>query len=218
MKVDYVLARFNNLSLKTRQGVKLRGYYANSYKDEELMHNHKGDDFIFSYPKVQYKVIDNLPIICGIQEGASLVAKVGFEAENIDIDGDTMDIFQKYLSKECVEFGVENDYVEYEFATPWIALNQRNISEYNRSNKIEREEILKKVLIGNILSMSKGLGYTVDNRLYVWLDLHSRQVNFKNIKMTAFVGRFKLNFLIPDYLGIGKAVSRGFGTVKRLNK
>ena len=31
-----------------------------------------------------------------------------------------------------------------------------------------------------------------------------------------FIGAFSVNFEIPDYWGIGKSVSRGFGTVKRV--
>jgi len=32
-----------------------------------------------------------------------------------------------------------------------------------------------------------------------------------------FLGTFSVNFEIPDYWGIGKSVSRGFGTVKKTN-
>ncbi|MBW2005424.1 MAG: hypothetical protein JRI72_12640, partial [Deltaproteobacteria bacterium] len=32
-----------------------------------------------------------------------------------------------------------------------------------------------------------------------------------------FYSAFSVNFEIPDYWGIGKSVSRGFGTVKRAN-
>jgi hypothetical protein len=30
-----------------------------------------------------------------------------------------------------------------------------------------------------------------------------------------FLGTFSVNFNIPDYLGLGKSVSRGFGPVKK---
>ncbi len=36
--------------------------------------------------------------------------------------------------------------------------------------------------------------------------------------MLGFLGSFSENFEIPDYWGIGKSVSRGFGTVKRVNE
>ena len=34
--------------------------------------------------------------------------------------------------------------------------------------------------------------------------------------MLGFLGAFSVNFAIPDYWGIGKSVSRGFGTVIRI--
>ncbi len=36
--------------------------------------------------------------------------------------------------------------------------------------------------------------------------------------MLGFLGTFSVNFEIPDYWGIGKSVSRGFGTVKRVGE
>ena len=35
--------------------------------------------------------------------------------------------------------------------------------------------------------------------------------------MLDFLGTFSVNFEIPDYWGIGKSVSKGFGTIKRIN-
>ena len=34
--------------------------------------------------------------------------------------------------------------------------------------------------------------------------------------MLGFFGTFSVNFEIPDYWGIGKSVSRGLGTMKRV--
>ncbi len=39
---------------------------------------------------------------------------------------------------------------------------------------------------------------------------------FKNIKMMGFDIRFKSNVSLPDYIGLGKGVSIGFGMIKRL--
>jgi hypothetical protein len=36
--------------------------------------------------------------------------------------------------------------------------------------------------------------------------------------MLDFSDTFSVNFEIPDYWGIGKSVSRGFGTVKKVEK
>jgi len=38
----------------------------------------------------------------------------------------------------------------------------------------------------------------------------------KGTPMLGFLGTFSVNFEIPDYWGIGKSVSRGFGTVMKV--
>jgi len=218
MKIDYTLVKFENIFLKTRQATKLRGYFANKFPDEKIISNHNGDKFVYNYPKVQYKIIDGQPIICGINEGSLLISQIGFNTDEIDIDGERINICQMSIIRKPLDFGVCENYVEYRFITPWMALNQKNIGIYTKADDFEKEDILKRILIGNILSMSKGLGYNVDSTLHTWLDVEECCVKFKNIDMKAFKGRFKVNFLIPEYLGLGKAVSRGLGTVVRAGK
>jgi hypothetical protein len=43
-----------------------------------------------------------------------------------------------------------------------------------------------------------------------------RKMRLKDVNVMAFIGGFTVNFIIPDYLGIGKSVSRGFGAVRRV--
>lgn len=216
MDKNYTRVEFENLDLKTREAVKIRGYFANKYKENELAHNHRGDKFIYKYPEVQYKVIDGTPMVCGIDEGAKFVTNLGLDTNTINIEGRNFEIFQKKIVKEKKEFSVTDRYIEYKFLTPWIALNQNNSKAYEKANEMEKEEMMKKILVANILSMAKGLNYNVEKQIYSWIDLDSLYVNFKNLKMKAFVGRIKVNFIIPDYLGLGKSVARGFGTIKQI--
>ncbi|MBU4492692.1 MAG: CRISPR-associated endonuclease Cas6, partial [Euryarchaeota archaeon] len=37
----------------------------------------------------------------------------------------------------------------------------------------------------------------------------------KGIPLIGFNGEFQINFMIPEYFGIGKSVSRGFGVARR---
>ena len=98
-----------------------------------------------------------------------------------------------------------------------MALNQNNFRKYINSQSSQRPELLKKILIGNLISVSKWLQYDVKDRIYAMVNVNPINVNFKNQKMIAFKGNFVCNFLIPDYLGLGKSVSRGFGTVLKDN-
>lgn len=69
-------------------------------------------------------------------------------------------------------------------------------------------------MIGNLISMSKGLNYTVDKEIKLDANLKEFSSSFKRREIIGFTGTFTINFHIPDFLGIGKSVSRGFGTVK----
>jgi hypothetical protein len=64
--------------------------------------------------------------------------------------------------------------------------------------------------------MSKGLEYVVTEEIRAELDVKPVQTRLKGVPMVGFLGEFCVNFAIPDYLGLGKSVSRGFGTAKKL--
>lgn len=218
MIINVCNVKFKDLKLKERYVEKFRGYIAGKYIDNNILHNHDNDKFIYRYPLVQYKVINEMPIIIGINEGAHIAARIGINDDEFILDGKKFDSFQKEINKFEYEFGIIDDYVEYKIKSPWISLNQNNIEKYNNSNAMEKEEMLKKILIGNIISMSKGMNYTVDKQIKVWINLKETEVMLKGIRHAAFLGNIKVNFNIPDYFGIGKSVSRGFGTLQRIGK
>ena len=204
-----------NIKMKKRDSEKIRGYLGNKYEKMDILHNHKDDKFIYRYPKVQYKIIDEKAIILGIEEGANIVTNIGINDDKLIIEDKWINTFEKKISINKCDFGVSDDYITYEFLTPWIALNQKNINNYNNGNDMEKEEILQRILIGNIISMSKGFNYTVEEKIKCWLNLQSTYANIKGVKHVGFVGEFKVNFNIPDYFGLGKNVSKGFGTIKK---
>lgn len=216
MKLEVCKVTFDDIELTSRHGEKIRGYFGNKYIKNNLLHNHEEDKFIYRYPMVQYKVLSKVPIIMGINEGANIVANIGINDDELVLDGIKYDTFQKKIIKYEHEFGCEDDYIEYKFLTPWISLSQKNIEVYKDGNEMDKEEILKRILVGNIISMSKGIGYTVDKRINCWLNLEEKEVMLKGVRHRAFIGNFKVNFNIPSYFGIGKSVSRGFGTIKKV--
>lgn len=215
MKLNICRLELLNIKMKPRDSEKIRGYLGNKYEELDILHNHKNDKFIYRYPKVQYKIIKNKPIILGIDEGSNIISNIGINDDMLIIGDKSINAFEKKISINNNEYGIADDYIKYEFLSPWIALNQKNIDIYRNSSEIEKEEMLKKILIGNIISMSKGLDYTVSDEVKCWVNLRKVDVNIKNIKHVGFMGEFKVNFSIPDYFGIGKNVSKGFGTIKK---
>jgi hypothetical protein len=153
LKLNICKLFFNDLDLPVRYNEKIRGYISSKYSENDILHNHIGNKFIYRYPLVQYKLIAKNPIIIGINEGADFVAKFGIENDKLILDGVKFAISESQIIKTVAEFGWGEDYIDYEFITPWIALNQTNIIKYKNGSNIEKEELLKKILIGNIISM-----------------------------------------------------------------
>ena len=194
----------------------LRGFFATQFTEYSLLHQHSADKLIYRYPLVQYKIIDSAPMVIGINDGAEVLKQVYDKYDEIKLGEEIYEIVEKGISVKNQEFGISDKIHSYEFATPWLALNQENYMRYYGLNgREERQEFLRKTLIGNLLSMSKSLDYQVPGRIKCDVRVKIRKSRLKDVSMMVFIGSFCANFLIPDYLGIGKSVSRGFGAVRK---
>lgn len=196
----------------------LRGFFATKFNDYQLLHHHSADKLIYDYPRVQYKVIDGQHLVLGIDEGVEVLKEIYDQYESLRLGSMTYNVIgQEFGVKEC-ELSVSDEYCVYTFKTPWLALNQANYQKfYACKNRMERLELLSRTLIGNLLSMSKSFGYAVPQRIEAVVDVNAAKTHLKGVSVMAFHGRFTTNFEIPELLGIGKSVSRGYGAVQKCN-
>ena len=192
------------------------------FSEHDVIHNHNTETGknIYRYPLIQFKLIDKTPCIIALTEKAIQVFKEIFIImDEVDIEGKKISINEKDLKIENANFGFSRKTFLYEFSSPWLALNQRN---YNRFNEMtatkDKNSLLKRILTGNILSMAKYLGcyLTPDQRIETNLNIKPSRAALKGKSMIGFMGVFKTNFLLPDHIGLGKSVSRGFGTIQKI--
>lgn len=213
---------FGSVPLKPNQIHKFRGFVGNLFTEHDIVHNHNTETGrnIYRYPLIQFKLISDVPAIVAITDRAvNLFGEIFMTLDRVEIDGLTIPIHEKDLKIEDVPFGFSDETFVYDLASPWLGLNQKNYETYQKSATEEsRKDLLKRTLTGNILSMSKSLDYRLNPGDILKTDLRvkERTVTLKGQKMLGFTGTFKTNFLIPDYLGLGKSVSRGFGMVRRI--
>ncbi len=215
MKLRIMKIIFGDIELSASDTPKLRGAIAGKFPQYTLLHNHlEAGRLLYRYPRIQYKVINGSPMVIGIQEGIGILKEIypWIGEMNLSPYGPSL---QSELKIELAEqtFGEADDLWEYFFATPWMALNQKNHNQYLESAREDKERLLKSILVGNILSLSKSLGYEVKSRIFTSLRLSEMASNFKDNRMLSFRGKFLVNFRIPDHLGLGKSVARGFGSV-----
>ncbi|WP_332247755.1 CRISPR-associated endonuclease Cas6 [Methanothermococcus okinawensis] len=183
------------------------------------MHNHSGGGFIYSYPKIQYKILGGNANIIGLNEGANILGNIVLELSTLELNHETYKVVDGYIYVKSEDFGVCDNLKRYRFVSPWIALNEKNYSSYKKLNENKRKEKLERIIIGNILSMSKYLNYTVDKKIEAnILEYNEIPVNYKKTKFIGFFGKFEVNFDIPNLFGIGGKVSKGFGSVVRMSE
>ncbi len=126
-------------------------------------------------------------------------------------------VHNKNIESRKVDIGYTEDLVTYHFETLWMALNQQNYREYKMLDEKRKLKKLNQILIGNVLSFYKEMNVFLTNnqRIHARVQVQEKTTRFKDRKMIAFKGAFLINALLPDHIGIGKAVSRGFGVICR---
>jgi hypothetical protein len=215
--VDYRLRFPRPISLG--EATHLRGFFGRAFADEVMLHHHEqGGRLRYSYPKVQFKVIDQTAHLIGLAEGAELVTKLWAEVDQAQIGAEILPVLEASLSRRNEHLGEAETTILYRFRTPWLGLNQENHAKYeSESDRIVRKALLDRMLIGNCLSLAKGFGHTVQARIAAdCRDLREVHAGLKGVAMIGFVGNFRVNFHIPHHAGVGKSVSRGFGTAEQV--
>ena len=215
-KIRTGIVKFPEIKVKPGELHKARGYFSNRYERYDLLHNHDRDTgkHLYRYPAVQFKINRFFSIFGYKQEGIEILKDIFLTSENLVIEGKTIEIYGKEIEVKEAVFGEDGQFYVYEFLTPWIALNQSNYKEYMRiDDDAQKNRMLNSILVNNIISFCKFAGYTIKSRLEVKSKFLEVQANLKGKTHNAFKGEFMVNFLLPDFLGLGKSSSRGYGNI-----
>ncbi|MBS0156432.1 MAG: hypothetical protein JSS38_17750 [Nitrospira sp.] len=198
----------------------LRGVFAGLYPNRPEFHGHGPRGLVYEHPRIQYKVLNGQGVVVGVQEGAFLLQLVQPLAR-LRLGTRWLDVISMDRIVRMVPFGLADAPFEYKFVTPWVALNEENHPRFETIRFQRKEEalrLLRKILIGNLLSLSKALGYEVPGPIFAEVKVDEPiEVSLKpEVVLLGFLGRFRTNFWIPPLWGIGKQSARGFGAVERI--
>lgn len=153
-------------------------------------------------------------MLVGLNDGAKLLTELFLKIQELNIDGRIYPLHQKNLDHCQAQAGLSNSLHTYRFENLWMALNQENYKRYRqRERPDEKQTMLGTLLKNNLLSFFKGVNIWLDGPLTATGIFKEHTTQFKDQPMLAFSGEFSANALLPDFIGIGKAVSRGFGTI-----
>jgi hypothetical protein len=190
-------------------------------REEVSFHNHLGDtQYIYQYPLIQYKSLFGRPGIVCVDDGVDEIYKL-FQQRNwrIDLLGERIDLEVDRLELKTTVLKVLDSSCDYRIRR-WQAFNEKNFREYACIESLgERVRMLERILTGNIISFAKGMEWQVDKPVLVSItDVAWERLNkMKDIRVAVLDADFRCNVSLPNWIGLGKGVSKGFGVIVKKN-
>ncbi|MDR3261920.1 MAG: hypothetical protein LBT78_08830 [Tannerella sp.] len=219
-RISVLIIEFNN-QLPISAIPKFRGAVINMLNSKNILfHNHREEGGLrYSYPLIQYKRIHGKAAIVCVAEGTESIGEF-FSNRN-----ETVKIGNKEAPLELAHVKADKVLVqlwESEFTyslRKWLPFNQENYAKFQEIEDVKgKAEFLEKILTGNILSFAKGIGIRFDANITGKITSIEEMgaMKYKDIPFAAFDILFKTNVSLPNYIGLGKGVSHGFGMVVRI--
>lgn len=221
-KIKTLLVQFET-DLKLSQVPAFRGAIIEKVgRDNILFHQHKTDrELLYAYPLIQYKTIGNKSAILCLGDGVDEIHKL-FNSSGWDINlkGETiiLKIDRLDLNNQLVNIWTEQ--LKYSIRN-WVGLNSDNFKRYKEAETAKaRIDILEKILVANILAFAKGIQWTIEKPIELSINelIGQKQIKYKGIPMVAFDIAFQCNVSLPNFIGLGKSASHGFGILKKISK
>ena len=193
----------------------VKGVFMRQYPDEPIIPMLDGsyrDRFL--YPRVQVKILNEQIYIIGIHEGVDPVLSVAEKFEMFDFGNITFEVQDCDIENVDQQFIPSSRLVRYRFITPWVALNHMTGGKYRFLTNQEKPSYLNRLLGQNIIFLANEVGINLEDNIFTKVKVSSlfpRPVDEN--KWGAFMGEFKTNFVLPNYIGVGNGITRGFGTI-----
>ena len=193
----------------------VKGVMMNQFPDEEIVSMLDGSyRQKFLYPRVQVKILNEQIYIVGINEGVDSIKAIAQKMDFLDFGNITFQVLDNEIEEHGNRFQPVSKLIRYRFVTPWVALNQTTGYRYRYLNNADRVNFLNRLLGQNIVFMAREMGMELEENIFTKVTLSSlfpRQVDENN--WGAFDGEFRANFVLPNYLGIGNGITRGYGAI-----
>lgn len=221
-KIKTLLVQFES-ALKLNQVPAFRGAIIEKVgRDNILFHHHKSEkELLYSYPLIQYKSVNNKSAIFCLGDGVDEIHKlfnastweINLKGEKISLKIDRLDLNNQLVN-------IWTDQFKYNLRN-WLGLNAENYKRYTAAEAVkDKVAILEKILTANILAFAKGIQWTIDKPIELSItDLISQKmIKYKGVPLMAFDVAFQCNVSMPNFIGLGKSASHGFGILKKTIK
>ncbi len=195
-------------SALVRQLVKHPGTAASGDPAGKILHR---------YPALQCKQVKGELVLIGICQGAGFLWQITNGTPELEAGDIPCTITSRDPEIRNEVFGIDGAMHEYEFQTPWLALNQQYAKKfYDLSGKPARDAFMQDLLTRHLTTLAKSLDYPLSGPVTCSAHVKFKRERIDRENVIVFMGKFQTNLRIPDYLGIGQSVSLGYGTVREI--
>jgi Cas6b C-terminal domain/Cas6b N-terminal domain len=191
--------------------------------DDEVFHNHIGakERVHYRFPMVCYRVKNGNAALWALGEGVEAVQDMILRS-----NGGLL-MARKAYPLRVADFQLQQHTLTMPqntqpyFIKNWLALNDENFKKWDTLPTLTaRTTLLEQILASNIIAFAKAIHWQLPQRLEVALVQirATHTVLHKNIPMVALDVSFIANIDLPEGVGLGKAISHGFGVVSHLKE
>jgi len=186
--------------------------------DNDLFHNHQSTRKLhYRYPLVQYKSMDGKAALMGLAEPGvtalrALLENPDFRERCTEWIGEQFAMTEELSDTLLLHHAPLHPYRLHNY----IALNGKNLADWQSNQSLPaRSALLERCIVGHILKFCSAIQWLLPPKsLQVeLLDYRSHTTRAFDNPFLAFDVLFRTNITLPEHIGLGKAVSHGFGTV-----
>ncbi len=196
----------------------------------DLFHNHfqneQGQARVhYRYPLIQYQMVSGRPSLLFIGKARQELAALLSEDKdwNISLEGKplALSLFSKKEYQYSLGTHPQGGYYTYALHN-WLALNQSNYEAFKQCRGLVAQcQFLERILANHLIGFAKGVGWQIPkDKGRFEASIQSIQGHalrrYKEVKFEVFDVVFETQLSLPSHIGLGKAVSLGFGKLQPL--
>jgi len=188
--------------------------------EHDLFHNHEageGKGVQYRYPLVQYRSEYGLATIIGIDQGGDAIYN-WYSRSNNSLWWNEAEHTLRIERLNVQEYALRyHDTPQPYRLRQWLALNQEKYRDWQQLSHLQaRAAMLDRILVANILTFCRAVGWRLPERLEanVQAIVATRRTGLLGNAMIGFEVDFTCNLLLPNEIGLGKAVSHGYGVCR----
>lgn len=218
-KIPIFVVHFGN-EISPHEIQQFRGAVISSLKEKNILfHNHTENGVAYHYPRIQYKRIHKKAAIVCVKEGIKAISELFYAGDyNYKIGERAVEMVIESINTYNVDIDFCDEPNRYRLVN-WLPLNSENYKEFQKIDGLsQRITFLEGKLIGNLLAFFTEMGFRADKPINLQITdvIGQRLANYKGVKLMAFDIEFKVNLTLPQYIGIGKSASVGYGILSRI--